>query len=223
MNRAWPWAKSSPWYTGRRENPPGLVAATAGAPAVHGAAAPAIAAIHQERPSLRMGGSLTFGAAKIERTRRLSYPRVGAGHPRRSRRPARADGRGWQHAAHGGGSLPRYAVLARLHHHARRPSTWKIGSGAAVSVPATGGRRAYHSYLAAPGGAAALAVTRRARPPGRAGHGDRARGHRGCAARADRVGPALGADAARDLHGAGQPAGLRLGQGPRPARGGRAQ
>src|SRR5690242_19625463 len=87
MNRAWPWAKSSAWYTGRSENPPGLVAATAGAPAVPRAAAPAIAAIHQERPSLRMGGSQTFGAAKIERTRRLSYPRVGAGHPRRSRRP----------------------------------------------------------------------------------------------------------------------------------------
>src|SRR5262245_1396815 len=76
MNMAWPWAKSSAWYTGRGENPPGLVAATAGAPAVPRATAPAIAAIHQERPSLRMGGSLTFGAAKIERTRRLSYRRV---------------------------------------------------------------------------------------------------------------------------------------------------
>jgi len=56
---AWPWAKSSAWYTGRRENPPGPVAAKAGAPAVQRATAPANAAIHQERPSLRMGGMVT--------------------------------------------------------------------------------------------------------------------------------------------------------------------
>src|SRR6185437_16404867 len=76
MNMAWPWAKSSAWYTGRSENPPGPVAASAGPPAVVSATALAMPAIHQERPSLRMGGSLTFGAAKIESLRRLSYPRV---------------------------------------------------------------------------------------------------------------------------------------------------
>ena len=64
---AWPWAKSLAWYTGRGENPPGPVAASAGPAAVVSATAPAIAAIHQERPSLRMGGSLTSGTAKIER------------------------------------------------------------------------------------------------------------------------------------------------------------
>ena len=82
--------------------------------------------------------------------------------------------------------------------------------------------RAYHHDLAAPGGAAALAVAHRAGPAGGAGHGDGARGGRGGPPRADRVRPALGQHPARDRDRAAQPARFRLGQGPGPARGRRA-
>ena len=81
------------------------------------------------------------------------------------------------------------------------------------------GRRADHLDLAAAGGAAALAVAARAGPAGGAGHGDRAHGGRGGPPRADRVRPAVGQHAARDRDRAAQPARVRLGQGPRPARG----
>ena len=85
------------------------------------------------------------------------------------------------------------------------------------------GARADYPDLAAPGGAAALAVAARAGPAGGAGHGDGARGGRGGPPRADRVRPAVGQHAARDRDRAAQPARVRLGQDPGLARGRRAQ
>ena len=123
---------------------------------------------------------------------------------------------GCQHTGRGGASIPGPVALALLPCPA-------AGHLLGPTCSDRGGVRAYHPDLAAPGGAAALAVASRAGPAGGAGHGDGAHGGRGGPPRADRVRPALGQHAARDRDRAAQPARVRLEQGPGPARGGRAQ
>ena len=135
--------------------------------------------------------------------------------PRTECSPARAPG--CQHTGPGEASIPGPVALALLPQGRRRSST---GTYRVLTV---GGVCAYHHDVAAPGGATALAVAPRAGPAGGAGHGDGARGGRGGPPRADGVRPALGQHAARDRDRAAQPARLRLGQGPGPARGRRPQ
>src|SRR5437879_3289922 len=73
--------------------------------------------------------------------------------------------------------------------------------------------------LAEAGDAPPPALADRTGAARRLGHGHRPDGRGGSAARPDRDRPAMGPHAPRDGHGAAQPAGLRLVQDPRFARG----